>query len=496
MIENTDLLNYLFSENRIKCKKTGIFSKDPAPLPKDFDFDRIEGMLLGLAIGDSLGNTTESLLPEDRRDRFGVIKDYLPNQYANNRTVGLPSDDTQMAFWTLEELIKDGGLVPDHLAKKFCSQQIFGIGSTVRDFIRAYREEGKPWHEAGQPSAGNGALMRIAPILLPHLKKPSKALWADTVLASMVTHNEPASIACCVGFVHLLWGCLRVPKPSDVYGWIFNWNNGAESIDENAYYSSQNPSLPYHGTLSRFVFESTLKSAKEGQLLIQDSVDWYSGAYLLETMPTVLNILSLIGNDPEQAILQAVNNTKDNDTIAAIVGAAIGAVHGRSGLPKRWIENLLGRTSHNDDWRIFELIEDAKQAFWQADSLPSQYQIHKILEFKDYFQDPNFKVGQWKDRIGQETKYSYNSLINQFLQALKGNNFIIPDFDWANWIEGNQLIDRPELLDVVGLQTIRKLLTTFVKKEKITEGFLAQIFENGLIVKILMRLKALEYSVS
>jgi len=36
----------------------------------------------------------------------------------------------------------------------------------VRGFLRA-KLAGAPWHAAGQPSAGNGAVMRIAPVVLP-----------------------------------------------------------------------------------------------------------------------------------------------------------------------------------------------------------------------------------------------------------------------------------------------------------------------------------------
>jgi len=50
-------------------------------MPKDFDFGRIEGMMLGLAIGDALGNTTEGKVPRERKARFGKIR-------------GLPSEPT------------------------------------------------------------------------------------------------------------------------------------------------------------------------------------------------------------------------------------------------------------------------------------------------------------------------------------------------------------------------------------------------------------------
>jgi ADP-ribosylglycohydrolase len=73
-------------------------------------------------------------------------------------------------------------------------------------------------------------------------------------------------------------------------------------------------------------------------------------------------------HDPEEAIVRAVNDTKDNDTIAAIVGAAVGALHGRRGMPDRWIEKLSGRTTDQDDGHIFELIVNAKRTFWQNGS--------------------------------------------------------------------------------------------------------------------------------
>jgi hypothetical protein len=66
----------------------------------------------------------------------------------------------------------------------------------------------------------------------------------------------------------------------------------------------------------------------------------------------------LHASDPQQAIIRAVNDTKDNDTIAAIVGAAVGALHGRSALPADWVQNLLGRTAADDDGRVFALLSD------------------------------------------------------------------------------------------------------------------------------------------
>ena len=82
-----------------------------------------------------------------------------------------------------------------------------------------------------------------------------------------------------------------------------------------------------------------------------------SGAYLLETVPSVLAILERHAHDPEESIIRAVN-----DTIGAIVGAAVGAIHGARALPERWKAGLLGRTRDDDDGRLFALLDQARTA--------------------------------------------------------------------------------------------------------------------------------------
>jgi ADP-ribosylglycohydrolase len=55
-------------------------------------------------------------------------------------------------------MIEDGKFDPEHVAERFCQDQIFGIGSTVRTFLHNFNG-GRPWYESGPKSAGNGALM-------------------------------------------------------------------------------------------------------------------------------------------------------------------------------------------------------------------------------------------------------------------------------------------------------------------------------------------------
>ncbi len=362
--DNSQLFHTLLAEHAIALEDHPFLWTTPPPLPTDFSFDRIEGMLLGLAIGDSLGNTTESQPPLTRNQRHGQIDDYLPNQHAGYRKVGVPSDDTQMSFWTLEVLLEDGGLDPDHLAQRFCQEQIFGIGSSVREFISKYKAS-KNWRTAGPNSAGNGALMRIAPVVVPHLKHPSCGLWADAALAGMVTHNDQSSNAACVAFTAMLWDLLSMQQPPDPSWWMERYCQVAEALEgQNTIYSPRMPNLVHHGPLWQFVQQELPKAMEEDWSTLEAGNTWGSGAFLLETVPSTLYILMRYGHDPEQALVRAVNDTWDNDTVAAIVGAAVGALHGKDALPDRWVKNLLGRTNDHDNGHVFELITHTNQRFW------------------------------------------------------------------------------------------------------------------------------------
>jgi ADP-ribosyl-[dinitrogen reductase] hydrolase len=358
------LLQQLLNEGAVQIQDDRFLHIPPAALTTDFSFDKAEGMLLGLAIGDALGNTSEGILPTVRRQRFGEVTGYLPHPRAGGQAVGLPSDDTQLAFWTLEVLLDAGALDPERLARRFTRERIFGIGATVREFIRMYKDERRGWKHSGRESAGNGALMRIAPVMLPHLRQPSPGLWADTVLAGMITHNDYASNAACVAYVAMLWELLcRHTAPSPEW-WAETYHQVADPLEGRTSYAPQMPGLTYRGSIANFVRQEVGRALSSNWTVEQAGNTWGSGAYLLETLPSALYILARYGGDPEQAILRAVNDTKDNDTIAAIVGAAVGALHGKSALPERWVKGLLGRTDERNDGHVFRLIEEAKRRFW------------------------------------------------------------------------------------------------------------------------------------
>lgn len=367
LLDNTQLLRHLMVNKLIRLHDGQILNQTPNPLPANCKYEKIEGMLLGIAIGDALGATSEGLKPSDRRRLYGEIRDYQADRRpGKNRPAGLGTDDTQESFWTVEQLLDDRGLRPESLGHKFCARRIWGAGGSVKEFIKNFKDRHLPWYTAGPESAGNGALMRIAPIVLPYLRNPHPSMYADAAIASMLTHNDFASNASCVAFVHMLWELLGMDSAPDPEWWADTFCYVAKELEGNTEYKHDSSTLgDYSGSLWRFV-SMVCKDALQRKLTVEEACSaWGSGGHLFETVPSVLHILATHANEPEEAIIRAVNDTKDNDTIASIVGAAIGALHGLGNIPERWVQHLNGRIRDGGGGgQVFRLLVHSKHAFW------------------------------------------------------------------------------------------------------------------------------------
>lgn len=358
IINNKEIFEDLMKNGKINIRNSELFSAPVKP-KENINFDRIEGMILGVAVGDGLGNTSESMLPADRRAIHGEITDYLTNRYSDKK--GVPSDDTQFTAWTLEQIIKDGCYNPENVAAAFNGKKIFGLGKTVKEFLINCKK-GKKWHEAGPDSAGNGSLMRISPVILPHLKNDSGNLWIDTALCSMTTHNDSAAIASCLALVNLIWNVMDMEKAPEPMYWLDKFIETLKEFEIREDYNPRCiPNIGYRGTLWGYL-DKVVRTAYNQNLSVLDACNrWFSGAYLFETVPCVIYILMKHGDNFENAIIRAVNDTRDNDTIAAVVGSVLGALHGKSGIPQRWLDNLTGRTADSDDGRIFEILRSTDE---------------------------------------------------------------------------------------------------------------------------------------
>ena len=119
----------------------------------------------------------------------------------------------------------------------------------------------------------------------------------------------------------------------------------------------------------------------------------------------------------------------------------------------------------------------------------SNKQIDAILQFLDVFEADDFVSGQWHSEKGSMPWFEQSEEVGRFVQALYDNGWIV-SFDWTAWQkEAARYVESPELLISADLETIQKLLTTHVRKERFCEGHLAGMFRSGHVVAMLRRLR-------
>lgn len=87
--------------------------------------------------------------------------------------------------------------------------------------------------------------------------------------------------------------------------------------------------------------------------------------------------------------------------------------------------------------------------------------------------------------------YIYSDKVLEFVRTLKEFNFIQPEaFDPALWEkEAEKILSNGSLLGQADLETIVKLFTVIVRKERTTSGNLAILLSSGIIASILKRLE-------
>lgn len=83
---------------------------------------------------------------------------------------------------------------------------------------------------------------------------------------------------------------------------------------------------------------------------------------------------------------------------------------------------------------------------------------------------------------------SYSAEVLAFIRACGESAWLQP-YDWMAWIpEADRYFRAPATLSTAGVETIRKLLTLHVRRDRFYEGHLATVIESGHIAAILRRL--------
>lgn len=276
---------------------------------------RIRGALIGLATGDALGTTVEFKAP----GTFAPVTDMVGGGVFNLQA-GEWTDDTAMALCLAESLISCGGFdAADQMqryvrwmqhghfsVKGYC----FDIGSTTSAALNRFIQTGDPY--AGVPNgAGNGSLMRLAPIPMVYARSSRLAQYcADS---SRTTHGAPQAIDACVVFGRLVAAAI----------------NGA----------TRDALLKHLEALVETDLHPEIANIVRGSFLYKQPPDIVGMGYVVPALEAALWAF-FNTHDYRACVLAATNLGDDADTTAAIAGQLAGAFYGEQAIPAAWRAKL------------------------------------------------------------------------------------------------------------------------------------------------------------
>jgi len=286
---------------------------------KDTLLSRFEGCMVGLAVGDALGAVVEGMSSAEIKRRYGRITEMLGSGWH-----GLPpggyTDDTAMMLCIARSIVEKGRFEPRDVAIKFLGwfdAGPVGIGRTTWIALSSMKS-GASWDEAGRiaherlggMSAGNGSIMRCAPIGLLDFRHRER-LVKDSIDSSKITHWDDQA---CWGAVALNMAIAEILRGER--------GNLLSTIRDRI----EQPEV------SRALDEVSRLNPRELE----------PSAYVLDTLKAALWCF-LTTTSFENAVVTAVNLGGDTDTVGAVCGALAGASYGIQAVPCRWLEPLQDR---------------------------------------------------------------------------------------------------------------------------------------------------------
>jgi len=288
--------------------------------------ERYRGSLLGLAVGDAVGTTLEFQPPGS----FTPIEDMvgggpfglIPGQW---------TDDTSMALCLAESLIEQQGSNLVHQLQKYVqwyrkgylssTGRCFDIGNTTLDGLRQFEKTQEPYCGSTDPwSAGNGSIMRLAPVPLFYSKRPLEAIEKSGE-SSRTTHQATVAVDACRYLGALIVGTVNGVSREELL---------SERHSPVPGYWEENPLVEEIDEIARGSFKHRQPPEIQGS------------GYVVKSLEAALWAFYHSHSFREGCLL-AVNLGDDADTTGAVYGQLAGAFYGESGIPESWRSQLAYR---------------------------------------------------------------------------------------------------------------------------------------------------------
>lgn len=293
---------------------TTIQSLSPASLE-----DKCLGALIGLAVGDAVGTTLEF----KSRDSYPKLTEMIGGGPFKLQ-LGEWTDDTAMALALADSLISQGKLDQTDLMQRFvawwrhgeysCTGTCFDIGITTSTALARFEATGDPLSGSVDPySAGNGALMRLAPVVLHWFGTGSGDPAELAQLARQqgeVTHGAATSLEACAAFAEIMRVAMTAPNKEAVFRHAASLSFGPE-----------------------------VNHILAGSWRGKHRRDIRSSGFVLHSLEAALWCFARTSSFRD-AVLLAANLGDDADTTAAITGQLAGAYYGLEQIPPEWRKML------------------------------------------------------------------------------------------------------------------------------------------------------------
>lgn len=281
--------------------------------------NRLSGVLLGTALGDALGLACEGMSAKAIARRFGVV-----DRFRMLGRTGFVSDDTEQSALIAQSLAK----FPDDvdacvrsfqrsLLGWFCRLP-WGVGmATIRSCFRI----GLGLAPSGVTSAGNGASMRAAVIGVYFQDRPNERRIFGKALAE-VTHRDPRAVEGAL-FVAETASCCARSSPGACRTALLVQARGVVNDLELG-----------------MAIDRGLSLAEKGAETLDAAQVCGTSGFVVHTVAFASYCFARHGDEPLRALTKAVGAGGDADSIAAILGAWLGALHGESNLPGSLIDRI------------------------------------------------------------------------------------------------------------------------------------------------------------
>lgn len=305
--------------------------------------DRVEGVLLAAAAGDALGAPYEFGPPRGTELDVAMVGGGIWER-------GEWTDDTAMAI-AIAEVAATGADLRDASAQdaivarwREWSLSAKDVGIQTASVLRGAARDGRitaeraraesaKLHERSGRTAGNGSLMRTAPVALACLDDED-AMVAAARAVSKLTHYDPDAGDACVLWCSAIRHAVRTAE--------LDVRIGLRHIDSRR----------------RALWSQRLDEAESSR-----PADFLNNGWVVAALQAAWSAIATTpvpADDPasgefradhlRRALDAAVRAGHDTDTVAAIAGALLGAAYGASAVPLQWrrlLHGWPGSTAHD-----------------------------------------------------------------------------------------------------------------------------------------------------